>query len=331
MASQCNVSANSSDYVDTDTAPTWVSLCVTVSGGITILVNIPAVIAMIITKFRQPKVRMIQLIILGVTDMLAGMSLFPILKTFINPTSNVSYWSCFSRMFFFGITYYNSIGQLCVICIDRYFLLSRPSWRYTTNYERRYIKMFSVMFIITIVAICLPFFILGHHRNVTMVCKLENLFCEDLPQFSAVIGGVAIFIQICIIICCISMIVVLQKHRRKCRQIAPLVVSGNSTAANQSNPEQERQYIKMAKETKSTLTIIIIIANLIICVSPMNLGFIIHGLNLGKQHDRIGRHLFITLTSLNSAINPLIYCFRTPEVKATLQSGLDKFRTMFRM
>ncbi|XP_033727556.1 opsin-VA-like [Pecten maximus] len=335
MATHCYISSNSSDPIDydTDIAPMWIRISVVVVGVATILVNIPAIIAVIFTKIRKPVVRNTHLLILGITDILAGVSLFPILLTFMDPNNQISHWSCFLRIFFFTFIYYNSIGQVCVICIDRFFLLSKPSWRYTSKYERRYFRMLSVMFLLTFVSVCLIFFILGYPKGHQITCKLDTLFCNNLHQFSAISGGVAVLIQCLIIICCIAMIVVLQQHRRKCRQIAPAIrterLSEDTSNNQQEYRRKEHQYGRMNAESKSTLTMIIIIVNLFVCVTPLNLGFVMQGLHLVETTSRTTRHLFITLSSVNSLINPFIYCFRTPEVKATLNSGLAKFKALF--
>ncbi|XP_069108968.1 beta-2 adrenergic receptor-like [Argopecten irradians] len=323
MTSVCNIPPNSSAYNEyeyvTDTAPTWISVVVTLVGVVTIVVNIPAAIAVILTKIKTPTTRNTHLLILGITDIFAGVSLFPMLKTFQSPNSKISYWTCFLRMFFFMIIYYNSMGQICVICIDRVFLLSRPSWKYTSMYERRYFSIFCVIILVTSSWACFIFFINRKPNAEVIECKLDTLFCQNLYHFSGGIGGAALLIQSLIATCSVAMIVTLWRHRRKHRQIIPANREEMQTQNTSHDPDtQENQNARMTTEAKSTLTIIIINMILIVFVTPMNFGFLLQGLRLAKPTNRSIRFLITSLSCMNSAINPFIYCFRTPEVKAIL-------------
>ncbi|XP_069107096.1 5-hydroxytryptamine receptor 1E-like [Argopecten irradians] len=346
MANACYVPSNVSDYTDydTDIAPMWIRVGVVVVGAATVLVNIPAIIAVIFTKLRNPQARNLHLLILGLTDLLVGLSLFPILITFIDPNSQISHTSCFFRMYIFAFIYFNSLGQVCVICIDRILLLARPSWRFTSKYVRRYFCMLSSMFVLIFLSLTLIFLMFGFPKNHKVACKLESLFCDQLRHLCIAIGVISTSIECVIVICCIIMIIVLQRHERKIRtQVGPTnnidtATKGVSNAQIQTaenryqinqhrNGEQESQMNRI--RFKSTLTIIIIIINLFICVTPLNLGFIVQGLRL-LETSRTTRHVLLILTSVNSLINPFIYCFRTPEIRLTMRNGITKCRSVFK-
>ncbi|XP_069108613.1 melatonin receptor type 1A-like [Argopecten irradians] len=324
----CELSSNSSDHGnnDADAAPNWIIIGVISVGVITILVNIPAVIVVTVTKIRNHKARNTHLLILGITDIFTAVSLFPMLKTFVDPNSKINYWYCLLRMFFFVITFYNSVGQICVICIDRVFLLTRPSWRYTAKYERRYFIIFSVTLFVTSSWTCFIFYINGHPHTGEVACKLEGIFCKNLYQFSTLVGGFAVLIQAVVISCNVAMIVTLLRHRRKLRQITP---ANRAEIQSHESNTQENHNAKMTAEAKSTLTIIIINMILIVCVTPMNFGFLLQGLRLAKPINRSTRFLITALSCMNSAINPFIYCFRTPEVKAILNEWFSKYKARF--
>ncbi|XP_069106415.1 5-hydroxytryptamine receptor 7-like [Argopecten irradians] len=351
MANACYIPSNASDYTDydTDIAPMWIRVGVVVVGGATVLVNIPAIIAVIFTKLRNTETRNLHLLILGLTDLLVGLSLFPILITFINPNSKISHTSCFLRIYCFTFIYFTSLGQTCVICIDRAFLLARPSWIYTSKYARRYFKMLSGMLLFTFLSTTLIYFILGFPKSHKVSCKLESIFCENMDYFSTSAGFVATSIQCVIVICCIIIIIVLQRHRRKLlTQVGHTLntdTTSEGTTTNQvqrpkeSNPmshdtegsrERERKptTLRMSAESKSTLTIMFIIINLFIFATPLNLGFLMQGLHLLETTSRTTRHAMLILTTVNSLINPFIYCFRTPEIRVTMHNGISKLRAL---
>ncbi|XP_069106983.1 5-hydroxytryptamine receptor 7-like [Argopecten irradians] len=352
MANSCYIPSNVSDYTDydTDIAPMWIQVGEIVAGGATVLVNIPAIIAVIFTKLRNPEFRNVHLLILGLTDFLVGLSVFPILITFVNPNSRISHTSCFFRMYIFGLIYFNSLGQVCVICIDRTFLLARPSWRYTTKYVRRYFWMLSSMFLFISSSLSLNFFILGFPKNHIVTCKLENIFCGNFNYFSTAFGGIAIFIECIILICCIIMIVILQRHERKFRtQVGPTynidttakwVANDRIHLSREHNPENRCQINQQRnrgqesqmnrKISKSTLTTILIIINFFICVTPLNLGSLMQGLQLLETTSRTTKHVLLILSTVNSLINPFIYCFRTPDIRVTMQKGILKCRALFK-
>ncbi|XP_069107060.1 uncharacterized protein [Argopecten irradians] len=344
MANSCYVPSNVSDYTDydTDIAPMWIRVGVVVVGGATVLVNIPAIIAVIFTKLRNPQARNLHLLILGLTDLLVGLSLFPILITFVDPNSKISHTSCFFRMYIFSLIYLNSLGQVCVICIDRTFLLAKTSWRYTSKYARRYFWMLSSMFLFISSSLSLSFFIFGFPKNHAVFCKLESIFCDKFQYFATATGLIATTIECVIVMCCILMIVVLQRHERTFRiQVRPTnnIDSGERDAANdqiqnrnqtnqQRNRGQESQTSGM--RSKSTITIIIIVINFFIFVTPLNLGFLMQGLHLLNRTSRTTRHAMLILTTVNSLINPFIYCFRTPDIRVTMQNGILKCRALFK-
>ncbi|XP_069106980.1 adenosine receptor A2b-like [Argopecten irradians] len=352
MANSCSTPSNVSDYTDNGTeeiAPTWIQVSVIVVGGATVIVNIPAIFAVIFTQLRNPKTRNIHLLILGLTDLLVGLSLFPILITFVDPNNKITHMSCFFRMYFFALIYFNSLGQVCVICIDRTFLLARPSWRYTSEYVKRYFRMLSSMFLFIFISLTLIYFILGFPKNHKVSCKLESIFCDRLRHFTAATGLFATFIECLIVICCIAMIIVLQSHSRKFRtQVGPTnnidtTATGTTNArldpsrasnlrsSEQNNQQRTRLQGSQADRmrSKSTLTIILIIINFFICVTPLNLGLLTHGLHLFEPTRRTTRHVMMAFTSVNSLINPFIYCFRSPDIRVTLNNGISKLRSLF--
>ncbi|XP_069106988.1 glucose-dependent insulinotropic receptor-like [Argopecten irradians] len=331
MANSCYIPSNDSDYTDydPDIAPMWIRVEMGIVGVATVLVNIPAIIAVILTKIRNPETRNLHLSILGLTDLLVGLSLFPVLTTFIDPNSKISHTSCFLRIYSFTFIYVTSLGQVCVICIDRACLLVRPSWRYTSKYTRRYFKMLSSMLVFTFSSMSLIFFILGFPKGHKVACKLENVFCEKFLYFSAASGLVATFIECVIVVCCVIMITVLQRHKRKLlTHVGPTAnaytISERTTMNNRISREHERQTTRLSSESKSTLTIIFIIINLVIFVTPLNLGFLMQGFHLLETTSRTTRHVMLSLSSVNSLINPFIYCFRTPEIRVTIQNGISK-------
>ncbi|XP_069106981.1 cannabinoid receptor 1-like [Argopecten irradians] len=346
MANPCSIPSNVSDYTDydTDIAPMWIQVGVLVVGVATVLVNIPAIIAVIFTKLRNPKSRNLHLLILGLTDLLVGLSLFPILITFVDPNSKISHTSCFFRMYSFALIYFNSLGQVCVICIDRTFLLARPSWRYTSEYVRRYFWMLGTMFLFLFLSLSLTFFILGFPKNHIVTCKLESIFCDKFNFFSTAFGVISTCIECVIVICCVIMVMVIQRHGRNFK-VGP--TSNNKTATKgvsngkihrsredlnqtnqQSNSEKESRVNRM--RSRSTFTIIIITINFFICVTPLNLGSIMQGFRVLKRTTRTTRHATLILTAVNSLINPFIYCFRTPDIRVTMRNGISKCRSLFK-
>lgn len=241
----------------------------------------------------------------------------------------MAYWPCHARFMFFTTCYFNSMGQVAAICIDKTCLLFRTSWKLTSKYEYRLFGIFAVTISITTAFTIAIFFLIAVPQEEAIVCELDNLFCGNIHQFSSLAGFFAVFLECVILFCCIAMIVILKRHIRKQLRIVPMIpqTSGDRTIPARSIQTTQR-HESLNYIVRCTVTVGIIVGVFAFCVTPMNLGFFMQGLRLVRKTSRTTRHVFLVLSCANSAINPIIYCFRVPEMKKLIRIVFDKIRSL---
>ncbi|XP_060078890.1 uncharacterized protein LOC132558361 [Ylistrum balloti] len=306
-------------------APGWLTICVLVISGGTLIVNIPAAALVIFAKQKFPHFRSSHLFSLSLTDTFVGISLIPILLTYVFPGHRISYWGCNAVFLFFAMSHCNSKTQVTVICFDRLLLLIRPDWKYVGNYQNRMLAIN----IVTLVVICsimtLPFWIFAKPGDHDFKCELDNLFLEDITSFCLYTGTVAFVVHTLIVGVCFAMIKILQKRLRAFQKIQPQQDPDSITSAGRDERRQRmRKEEALRLETRGIVTILSIAAIYTVCVTPLNLGLLAQGLGLISKVKRTTRHVLITFSCLNSAINPLVYCFRVPHVRRAVQILLQK-------
>lgn len=290
-----------------------------------IALNIPAFAAGVYAKSRTTNFRNIHIIFLSITDALVGVSFVPILNTFMYPEAKLWYWDCFGRLLFYIIGVSNSMAQVFAICLNRLFLMSKSSWGFSSDYISRYVWIIaSTVFVVTVVCL-ITCIVLSTPSEYTITCRMSNIVCDNEQLFSLYAGVVSLILELLVVVCCLILICVLISHRRKMRRTAPAT---QNTGTQSLNTEQARartaaNEAKLKKETKSIQTIAIIVVLLVICMTPQNVGHVANGLGMTSNLSRTTRHAVAGMAVLNSAINPIIYCFMIPEMRQILRSVME--------
>ncbi|XP_060078889.1 octopamine receptor beta-1R-like [Ylistrum balloti] len=310
---------------DVDTAPTWVIVSVFTVSTATILLNIPAMLVVMATKIKNSNFRNMHLLSLSITDTAVAICMFPILWTYMFPDGHMSFWMCNSCFMCFGISYLNSMSQVTTICVHRLLLLLRPSMRCTVNYGRRMFGIILLTLFITSAITITPFVVFATPEE-RIICELDNLFSVNLGYFCLYVGILCWSLQIMIIGCCLSMVAILQMRRLYRGRYDPgttmtSVSTINTVPSSTRNVKEDQQ---LTLEMRGIITISIIVSLYTICVTPLHLGFLLQGLSLLGKIGRTPRHVFIILGCLNSAINPIIYCFRVNEMKNWIKESSQK-------
>ncbi|XP_033733682.1 beta-2 adrenergic receptor-like [Pecten maximus] len=323
--SNLSTGAPPQDTLDAERSPRWLTVSVLAVSGITILINIPAATFVIYAKHKFPQFRCIHLLSLSFTDILVGISLVPILWTYVFPDDKITYWGCNGIFLFFAFAHCNSKTQVAVICFDRLLLLIRPDWKYVGNYHRRMLTIN----IATLFVICglmnVPFWLFAKPRNNDIKCKLDSLFLDDISEFCLYSGIVACVVQVFIMGDCVAMIAILQRRRRAFRQVEPLPDPDSvSSVDKEQRTERQQKEEVMRLETRGIVTIVSIAAAYSVCITPLNFGFLAQGLKIILEARRTTRHLLITFSCVNSAINPFVYCFRVAHVRRAMTILLRK-------
>ncbi|KAG9471544.1 G-protein coupled receptor 20 [Eleutherodactylus coqui] len=225
---------------------------------------------------------------LVVTDLLVGLSL---------PTRIVMYYSAkacptcsFVHSFTYFVNMYCSILFLTCICVDRYMAIVQVEasrrWR-NPNYAK------CICIFIWIFAVVVTFTILTttiRHES----CCLFQLF--TLTVFEYFVPLVIITFYTLRIMWALS----------------------RSTLMNQS---RERRM----KAVQLLITVLIIFT---VCFTPIHVSQVVFCASLSMSRDviLIVYHVTVTLSSLNSCMDPIVYCFVTNNFQSTMRSIFRKQR-----
>ncbi|XP_077124455.1 G-protein coupled receptor 20 [Ranitomeya variabilis] len=223
-----------------------------------------------------------------VTDLLVGLSM---------PTRIIMYYSAkacpicsFVHSFTYFVNMYCSILFLTCICVDRYMAIVQVEasrrWR-SPNYAK------CICIIIWIFAVVVTFTILTttiSHKS----CCLFQLF--TLTVFEYFVPLVIITFYTLRIMWALS----------------------RSTLMNQS---RERRM----KAVQLLITVLIIFT---VCFTPIHVSQVVFCASLSMPRDviLIVYHVTVTLSSLNSCMDPIVYCFVTNNFQSTMKSIFRKHR-----
>ncbi|MEE6463002.1 hypothetical protein FKM82_005738 [Ascaphus truei] len=221
-----------------------------------------------------------------VTDLLVGLSL---------PTRIIMYYSrgncvtcSFVHIFTYFVNMYCSILFLTCICVDRYLAIVQVEasrrWR-NSNYAK------GICIFIWVFAVVVTFTILTTSINHPSCC-LFQLF--SLTVFEYFVPLIIITFYTIRIMCALS----------------------RSTLMHQS---RERRM----KAVQLLITVLIIFT---ICFTPFHVSQVAICINPSMPRDvsLIVYHVTVTLSSLNSCMDPIVYCFVTNNFQSTMRSIFRK-------
>ncbi|XP_075067309.1 G-protein coupled receptor 20 [Mixophyes fleayi] len=223
---------------------------------------------------------------LVVTDLLVGLSL---------PTRIIMYYNvkacshcAFVHSFTYFVNMYCSILFLTCICVDRYMAIVQAEasrkWR-NPNYAK------CICILIWIFAVVVTFTILTTTINHPQCC-LFQLFTLTIFEY---------FVPLIII---------------TFYTLRIMWALSRSTLMNQS---RERRM-------KAVQLLITVLTIFTVCFTPIHVSQVVFCANLSMSRDviLIVYHVTVTLSSLNSCMDPIVYCFVTNNFQSTMRSIFRK-------
>jgi hypothetical protein len=279
-----------------------------------------------------------QIMSLIITDFMVGVSLLPTQITYF--LGHHSDFDCSVRCAVFMIAYMASLLHVCVICLDRWWIIY---FNKTQKRKQLFPRCLFLLFGTWVAAFLIEFipFVLWREENST-VCSIANVFGDYYNE--------AFGYQVCTHIAVISCITVfygliigfiLNKRKRLnpahgrnsdinsvSSRISPLETS---TAKRKSMPsmksqqdisrngaEVSHQSKYDSRQNKAIQTMGFIIGSHLLCVGPLISMLMMEIFGNLERTSVSWHHVVIYIACLGSAINPILYAFRIPEVNKAM-------------
>ena len=269
-----------------------------------IVINIPPLIALILTKFKSSNIRILHMLSLSVSDVIVGISLSLLAGDYLYENVSISHSACLMRLTVLAVSYYNSSNQVLIICINRLHMIVKLRPLISGGYTL--LAVILTVFLTSAFLIILPCH-LSHPartediKNMTQ-CNFIVLFGNDYAKkiwiyrtslYSLTELGILISYSILVVKLC--------AHQQRMRKIRP-------SACNMPSATQTQ-----FRERKTIITLGLIVIVYAMCVTPMHACLALAGagfeIPLETMNTLYGVGLF------NSALNPLVYVFMMPEIK----------------
>ncbi|OWF35014.1 Adenosine receptor A2a [Mizuhopecten yessoensis] len=286
--------------------PPYVSYTIIGFISIVITLNIPSLIVLLFTKVKASNFVSVHILSLAVTDCGVGLSLLLVVLARTN-----NYWDCWTRLFVNITMYINSMTQVAALCLDRVIMFHNVKWKSITKNSTLLIKIILTTYLITLVISIIPCVVLATPNDISK-CGLDNLFDEGKRTLLLYFGICFTCIEVFVILCTVILIRFLWKRKFSKRRVNPhpTIQSNNNT---------------MDKETRAMVTLGIIVALYIILNTPLHVLMLFYGIAREEPSQNIFMPI-AALACLNSAVNPIVYSFRIPEMKEAFKTLWHKMR-----
>ncbi|OWF44349.1 Adenosine receptor A2a [Mizuhopecten yessoensis] len=267
---------------------------------IAITLNIPSLIVLIFTRVKTSNFVSIHILSLSLTDCGVGLALLLIVSSKI-----LNYWECWALMFFFKTMYISSMTQVAALCFDRVLMFHNLKWKSITKNSTLLIKIVLATFLITIVISIIPFLVLVTPHDIT-ICNVENVFEEESSTWLLYFGIFCTCLEVFVILCTATTIRFLLRRNFSKRRVNP-------------HPTNQSKNNNMDKETRAMVTLCIIVVLYIVLTTPIHVLMLFYGITGEDPHVNISMPM-LALSCLNSAVNPIVYSFRIPEMKEAFKT-----------
>ena len=288
--------------LDVPTTVAYILATVNIVQGLAALIGNFIVFFIIIKSKRLHTRSTICLMSLATTDLLVGLVLEPI---YIMQLSSKEYSSnCrfnsvrrFLATLFMGA----SIGSIAVVSYDRYQHLSK-----TLNYKE-----------------CMPKKRIACLLIIAWMVPLATSLTRFINEiFYRVVVIVYISTIITIMITCYIFVIRIVKNGEDSLRMVKRAPTGS-----QNRIDSQRKSREMGSHIKTAKAVIVIIAILFVTFAPILIYFVIGAFSsllersilMSVASREVGYACCMTVAMANSAVNPVIYCLRIPEFRASLK------------
>ncbi|KAG8451473.1 hypothetical protein GDO86_003613 [Hymenochirus boettgeri] len=206
-----------------------------------------------------------------------------------------------------------SLGSLLLMAFDRYISIHKPSAYKAKVTRKRAILALTVMWFITLFISYLP--LMGWN-----CCQLQSSCSELFPLINNSYLASWIFLVVILLILIIySYSHILWKAHK------------HAVYMERRQIQSERGQAKMRLDIMLAKTLALVLTVLVICWSPA-LILMIHSL-LSSLNKRIKTAFAFccTLCLVNSMVNPMIYAWRSRELRCKLIKGFQKIKQLLRL
>lgn len=289
------------------TSPVMLSVIAIALSSVIIILNLFAIIILVTNLAKRHSMKNVHIISLAMTDTIVGVSIIPLLDTYMNSNEYFAYYDCLFRVMIFVASFVASMLHILGIGVERALIVCGSI---TNNNKRRAaIATIIVSWIMAGLSVSVVFFYWGVPSDLE-VCSLDGLFLSKMINVIEYFGILFAVIQIPVLACMAVLLIIVVNHMRQ--------VKNNGFRKHNGS------------EIRICLTILVISSVFTICNSPLTIVFILETTWSNMTATRTVRGAALLFAGLNSALNPVIYLFRIKEFRTSVIEITKVFRTICR-
>ncbi|KAK3105376.1 hypothetical protein FSP39_023747 [Pinctada imbricata] len=336
---------------------TTTTLILTLNG--TVLV----VLAKIGVKKLKKSVHNVQILSLSVSDIMVGVSLIPMQVSFY--AGEMTHLQCAVRCGVFMVAFMASMLHVCIICIDRWWVIYFKVTQTKTQFLPRCMLLITSTWTLAFVVEFIPL-VLWRDSRAHVICSIGTIFGDFFNEAFAYLAFTHTSVLVCVTIFYCFIIVFIMKRRSKINVVQNETIqisisnntgNGSGCAVNttespipfrlpnffsndgipacdstKSTPHNKKKRSVVsntnscrstvvrksdAKQRRALKTIGLIVSFHVLCVGPLIILLFAEVIS-DDRASLTWHHAMFCLACLSSAINPLLYAFRVPEIRKTL-------------
>lgn len=266
---------------------------------VTVFVNIPAIFLIIWSAYRKENATNIQLLSVGITDALVGITTLLMTETYLN-TQGLSYYDCSLRFYLFSTTFVASLLHVLGICIQRVKIVKMKN---TPQHHQQYRRrtewlIISLSWLISILVNSIPFGLWTKDREIEY-CSFDNVYGPYAREMNYYIGALYSFV---ILVVLLAMIILFSN----------ICTRGRLQSKKTLGP----------KDIKICVTIGIMAVLFVVTTLPLACLLLTDGHIKKKRNPR---SIVVMVSLINSTINPFVYLYRIKENRDKLRRAICSF------
>lgn len=164
---------------------------------------------------------------------------------------------------------------------------------------------FIISFLLTVP--CGLGFVDPDHKPTVTKCHIESIHTEGFLAFS---GGLYLTLEIIIIVAYVLLLTNLYAHFKKMNKLRSKSILGPDDLKKW---QMQSGFYK--QEVKSLVTLGMMLGIFVILSTPLHVELFAEEFIVIDKNARIRRTIVVSLASLNSLVNPIVFGFRIPELR----------------